>query len=73
MSRIRRISREILTEKIHNSALTAGDVASKKDIMSLMVRARASDSDGEKGEGEEGYRLSDEALVDQVVSTNFLS
>jgi cytochrome P450 len=55
--KIRSISRQILKEK----AVAPEDRETKKDIMSLLVRAR-------KGETKDGYRLSDEALVDQVVS-----
>lgn len=70
MSRIRRISRQILADKIHDSGVTAADLSTKKDIMSIMVRARKGDEDAEeKGEAKNGvYKLSDEALVDQVVS-----
>ena len=67
MYRIRAISRRILAEKIAEDAAIGGDDrASKKDIMSLLVRARAA---GEKGpaamNGE--YKLTDEAMVDQMV------
>lgn len=72
MSRIRRISRQILADKIHDSGVTAADLSTKKDIMSIMVRARKGDEDAEeKGEPQAKhgvYKLSDEALVDQVVS-----
>lgn len=73
MYRIRRISSQILADKIHDSGVTAADLATKKDIMSIMVRARKGDEDaeasGEKGGVKENtYKLSDEALVDQVVS-----
>lgn len=72
MSRIRRISAQILADKIHDSGVTAADLSTKKDIMSIMVRARKGDEDAEeKGEAKDSggvYKLSDEALVDQVVS-----
>ncbi|EIM88719.1 cytochrome P450 [Stereum hirsutum FP-91666 SS1] len=70
MSRIRRISAQILADKIHDSGLTAADLSTKKDIMSIMVRARKGDEDAEeKGEAKHGvYKLSDEALVDQVLT-----
>ena len=37
------------------------EIEGKKDILSLLVRAR-------KGETKDGYRLSDDALVDQVLT-----
>ncbi|KAI0056515.1 cytochrome P450 [Artomyces pyxidatus] len=60
LHQIRRISREMLREKLADTAVDAADMATKKDIMSLLVRAR-------KGETK-GYQLSDEALVDQVLT-----
>ena len=65
--RIRKISAQILNEKISESELVSlEDTAAKKDIMSLLVRAReVENAADEKGAG---YTLSDEALVDQVAS-----
>ncbi|KAI0319932.1 cytochrome P450, partial [Amylostereum chailletii] len=57
MHRIRALSRRILREKIAED----DDRASKKDIMSLLVRAR-------RGEAKDGYQLNDDALVDQVLT-----
>ena len=60
MHEIRRISREILAEKMSDAETTASsDTDAKRDIMSLLVRARRA----EKG----AYALSDEALVNQMV------
>ena len=62
MHEIRRISREILAEKMKMSdaeTTASSDTDAKRDIMSLLVRARRA----EKGT----YALSDEALVNQMV------
>ncbi|KAI0259303.1 cytochrome P450 [Gloeopeniophorella convolvens] len=59
--RIRAVSRAILAEKLADAAaLGAEDTSTKKDIMSLLVRARR----GAKG----AHALSDNALVDQVLT-----
>ncbi|KAI0041379.1 cytochrome P450 [Auriscalpium vulgare] len=59
--RLRRVSRKMLAEKLADSAVNVDDFSAKKDIMSLLVRAR-------NGETKDGYKLSDEALVDQVLT-----
>ncbi|KZV63093.1 cytochrome P450 [Peniophora sp. CONT] len=59
---MRELSRGILREKLMESeGEIKGDRESKKDIMSLLVRAR-------QGSASDGYQLSDEALVDQVLT-----
>lgn len=66
MYRIKKISAKMLQDKLaDSSAVTADDMTAKRDIMSLLVRARVAD----KGEG---YRMSDSAMMDQVVSLSFL-
>ncbi len=63
MHTIRRISAQMLAEKIREtSGITIDDMHTKKDIMSLLVRARQADltKDG-------AYSMTDEAMVDQVV------
>ena len=57
---IRGIARKLLDEKVADAAVHPDDFASKKDVMSLLVRAR-------RGEAKDGYKLSDSAIVDQVV------
>ncbi|KAA1472366.1 cytochrome P450 [Dentipellis sp. KUC8613] len=59
--RIRNIAKRMLSEKMADMAVDVEDIAAKKDIMSLLVRARKG---GEKGE----YKLSDGALVEQVLT-----
>lgn len=66
MYRIKKISAQILEEKMQDAAVNLDDSAAKRDIMTLLVRARTA----EKGEG---YRMSDASMMDQVVSrSNFV-
>jgi len=65
MHRIKEISREMLKEKMAVASSVNSDFEDKKDIMSILVRARMSDMAGGKGE----FALTDEAMVDQVVRT----
>ncbi|KAF9567301.1 cytochrome P450 [Agrocybe pediades] len=64
MYRIRRISRQMLEEKLKDSNLILNDSDAKKDIMSILVRARKAELDGGKG----GYAMSDQAMMDQVLT-----
>ena len=64
MYRIRKISAQMLEEKMKDSNLTLNDSDAKRDIMSILVRARKAELDGGKG----GYAMSDRAMMDQVVS-----
>ncbi|KZV75242.1 cytochrome P450 [Peniophora sp. CONT] len=62
--KIRQLSRGILRERMAESeGAVKGDseIEGKKDILSLLIRAR-------KGETKDGYQLSDDALVDQVLT-----
>lgn len=62
MHRIRAVSREMLASKMADAAtISAEDTHAKKDIMSLLVRARSA----EKDQG--AYKMSDEAMMNQVV------
>ncbi|THH17045.1 hypothetical protein EW146_g3696 [Bondarzewia mesenterica] len=64
--RIRKISARILKNKIAEAqAVCLKDTVAKKDIMSLLVRARKVE---EHGREEDDYKLTDEALVDQVLT-----
>ncbi|KAI0059660.1 cytochrome P450 [Artomyces pyxidatus] len=61
--RIRRIAKQLLAEKLADATLDAEDTGpKKKDIMSLLVRAARQEH------AEDAYRLSDDALVDQVLT-----
>ncbi|KAI0042708.1 cytochrome P450 [Auriscalpium vulgare] len=55
---VRRISRDLLAEKL---AHDIENMSTGNDIMSLLVRARQRETKG-------GYKLSEEALVDQVLT-----
>lgn len=80
MHRIKAISRIILDEKLEDTAVGADDMHTKKDIMSLLVKARMSEANrdsatdakepgGRSSEtGPSGYRMSDEMIMNQVVS-----
>ncbi|KAI0029997.1 cytochrome P450 [Vararia minispora EC-137] len=57
---IRKISRELLRERVAESGVDVEDTSSKRDILSLLVRARKGENDG--------YTLSDDDLVDQVLT-----
>lgn len=78
MRRIRAVSHDLLTQKINEALfVSADDSASKKDIMSLLVRARAN---GEKVKSESRlsdkgfesssseYRMSNEEMMGQVLT-----
>jgi hypothetical protein len=68
MYRIRKISVKMLEEKMKDSSLVLNDSDAKRDIMSILVRARKAELDGGKG----GYAMSDRAMMDQVVGCNFV-
>lgn len=55
----------MLEEKIADATVTVSDTATKRDIMSILVRARIADKGG-------GYRMSDRAMMDQVVRGLFI-
>ncbi|KZP14082.1 cytochrome P450 [Athelia psychrophila] len=61
MHHIKRISAQMLKDKLADAAVVADGGEGKKDIMSLLVRARMAD----KGEG---YQMSDGAMMDQVLT-----
>lgn len=64
MYRIKRVSEAILREKMQDTAVVASDMDTKRDIMSLLVRARKADLDKDKGV----YAMSDQAMRDQVLT-----
>ena len=53
----------MLREKMRDSIVTLPDSEAKHDIMNLLVRARKADMDSKT----DGYAMSDEAMMDQVV------
>ena len=64
MHRIKSVSAAILREKMQDTAVPVSDMNAKRDIMSLLVRARKADLDKDRGV----YAMSDQAMMDQVVS-----
>ncbi|KXN89724.1 Cytochrome P450 3A12 [Leucoagaricus sp. SymC.cos] len=64
MNTIKGISKEILKEKMRESHAVEMEQERKKDIMSLLVRARKESLENELT----GYTLSDAAMVDQVLT-----
>lgn len=65
MRRIRNVSIEILQEKIADTAEIASSdrtLASKKDVMSLLVQARMREPT------DSGFKLTDDMMTEQVVS-----
>ena len=63
MRRVRKVSATMLQDKLRDSAVPISDSETKRDIMSILVRARKADLDSQAG----GYAMSDEAMMDQVV------
>jgi hypothetical protein len=62
MHRIKEIWKQILKDKMREaSTVASSDDVAKRDIMSLLVRARMNET-------EDGYQMSDEAMMQQVVS-----
>ncbi|KAJ7314915.1 cytochrome P450 [Mycena albidolilacea] len=62
--RIRTISREMLRSKTADLSVSPDDTTTKKDIMSLLVRARKADLDADPT----ADAMSDTAMVDQVLT-----
>lgn len=75
MHRIKAVSSSILQEKLEEAEHLENneDTAAKKDIMSLLVRARLADQKAQQksvggGLGAVSYTMSDAEMMDQVVS-----
>lgn len=68
--RIRTICAHILASSIaESSGVGASDTASKKDIMSLLLRARATEDMKEPGQVRSGaYRMGDDELIEQMLT-----
>ncbi|KAK7044529.1 cytochrome P450 [Favolaschia claudopus] len=64
MYHIRAISREMLRSKTADLSVSPDDTTTKKDIMSLLVRARKADLDADPT----ADAMSDTAMVDQVLT-----
>ncbi|KAJ7456302.1 cytochrome P450 [Mycena galericulata] len=64
MYRIRGISQEMLRSKTADLSVSPDDMSTKKDIMTLLVRARKADLDADPS----AEAMSDTAMVDQVLT-----
>jgi hypothetical protein len=73
MRRIKTVSEELLLQKINEAAaISPDDSASKKDIMSLLVRARANEEKVNAGVSTiSDYRMSNKEMMNQVVCLDF--
>ncbi|KAF5344892.1 hypothetical protein D9758_011593 [Tetrapyrgos nigripes] len=80
MHRIKDVSTRILAQKLQEAGgLDSADTSTKKDIMSLLVRARKAEEEAREKEkaklgmgvaaaGVESYRMSDKEMMDQVLT-----
>ncbi|PFH49174.1 hypothetical protein AMATHDRAFT_5144 [Amanita thiersii Skay4041] len=64
MHTIRKISASMLEDKLRDTAVTIADTEAKKDIMSILVRAR----NAEMAKNAGAYAMSDQAMMDQVLT-----
>jgi hypothetical protein len=62
MHTIRKVSMALLQEKM-NDSIAVSDTDAKRDIMTILVRARKADLEKDKTV----YTMSDKAMIDQVV------
>ncbi|KAJ3575027.1 hypothetical protein NP233_g1369 [Leucocoprinus birnbaumii] len=62
---IRKLSKKMLEEKFAETATHVSDIDAKRDIMSILVRARKADQEGRAG-GQ--YAMNDQAMMDQVLT-----
>lgn len=64
MYKIRRLSKQLLQDKLQEAGHVS-DIDAKRDIMSILVRAQKAEK-----EGRDGYKMTDQAMMDQVVRTS---
>ncbi|KAF8070435.1 cytochrome P450 [Lyophyllum atratum] len=64
MHRIKQISAVILADKMRDSAVVMSDTEAKRDVMSLLVRARKADIEKDRG----AYAMSDKDMIEQVLT-----
>jgi hypothetical protein len=62
MYEIRKLSKKMLEDKLRETAHVS-DVDAKRDIMSILVRAKKVEQQGSS----EQYAMNDQAMMDQVV------
>ncbi|KAF8639028.1 hypothetical protein AX17_001780 [Amanita inopinata Kibby_2008] len=64
MNTIKKISASMLEEKLRDTSIAISDIDAKKDIMSILVRARKAEMDKDTT----AYAMSDQAMMDQVLT-----
>lgn len=62
MYKIRQLSKSMLEDKLRESAYIS-DMDAKRDIMSILVRAKKGEQEGNMA----SYTMNDQAMMDQVV------
>ncbi|KIY66762.1 cytochrome P450 [Cylindrobasidium torrendii FP15055 ss-10] len=67
MNRIKRVSADLLAEKVADASLVS-DNDSKKDIMSILVRARKAGMEKKPGSAADDYVMTDQEMMDQVLT-----
>ncbi|KAL9708590.1 hypothetical protein Ac2012v2_008259 [Leucoagaricus gongylophorus] len=65
MYEIRKLSKKMLEDKFKETTVHGSDTDAKRDIMSILVRARKADQEGRAGEQ---YTMNDQAMMDQVLT-----
>ncbi|KAF5363349.1 hypothetical protein D9756_000261 [Leucocoprinus leucothites] len=65
MYEIRKLSKKMLEDKFAETAAQISDIDAKRDIMSILVRARKAEQEGKSGEQ---YVMNDQAMMDQVLT-----
>jgi len=65
MWEIRKLSKKMLEDKFKETAVHRSDTDAKRDIMSILVRAKKAEQEDRV---EEQYTMNDQAMMDQVVS-----
>jgi hypothetical protein len=62
MHDIRKLSKQMLEQKLQET-MHVSDIDAKRDIMSILVRARKAEQEGNS----QHYAMNDQAMMDQVV------
>ncbi|KXN81950.1 Cytochrome P450 3A24 [Leucoagaricus sp. SymC.cos] len=63
MYEIRKLSKKMLEDKLRES-VHVSDIDAKRDIMSILVRAKKAEQEGNSGQ----YAMNDQAMMDQVLT-----
>jgi hypothetical protein len=71
MHRIKQVCLNILAEKIQEEHVTTPDIEPKKDLMSLLMRARQSETKQQDSPGVASYQMNDDNIVQQMACSFF--